>query len=739
MKITLKRKLIALVVLAAILPVIIVQITMVNLQNEIIETADAEIDTLSYTLLTNWVERYYQIAHSANILLQEKVDISLNMAKDLATRRGGFKTAGDRVDWTAIEQRTKTTRKIELPRFLIGNTWFGQVTGFETTVPLVDEVKEVSGVTCTIFQRMNEQGDMLRVATNVSTVNNQRAIGTYISATMADGTPDPVVSTVLKGQTYSGIAYVVNSLYVASYYPIRDGDGRVIGMLFVGENIESVGSIRQNIKDATIGKTGGITVINASAEQRGRIVLTKDGLKEGQSSLSVRDADGKLVFDELINAVLNSTNYYTKMTYNWIDPTDPGQSGKRILIATYFQPWDWIIVAQTYESELNNARDSVNAVSDRVFRNMLIWAIVILLITLTAGIVLSNRLSGPVTAVIEAIQKVAAGDFKGAKAGLDKVSYLLFQKKNNIKGLDLSDETTDMLVSFAKMADNLDSLLGQVQKSGIQVTSSSTEIAASARELESTIAEQTASIREVSATTKEISNISNDLLHTVQNVVGTTFLETAKMAEQGRNNLKVMENALEQLNRATSSISSKLSVINNKANKISTVVTVINKISDQTNLLSLNAAIEAEKAGEYGKGFSVVAREISRLADQTAIATHDIEHVVKEMQSSVSSGVMEMDKFSEEVRKDVNEAAGISEQLSVIIDSIRNLKPYFENLVLGMTKQSEGSEQISDAMTQLSTASEQTKDSLTEFKRVTEQLNTAVISLQEEVARFSTS
>ena len=83
-------------------------------------------------------------------------------------------------------------------------------------------------------------------------------------------------------------------------------------------------------------------------------------------------------------------------------------------------------------------------------------------------------------------------------------------------------------------------------------------------------------------------------------------------------------------------------------------------MADQTNLLSINAAIEAEKAGEYGLGFLVVAREIRRLADQTAVATLDIERMVKEMQSSVAAGVMEMDKFSDQVRHGVQEVGNIN-------------------------------------------------------------------------------
>jgi len=200
-----------------------------------------------------------------------------------------------------------------------------------------------------------------------------------------------------------------------------------------------------------------------------------------------------------------------------------------------------------------------------------------------------------------------------------------------------------------------------------------------------------------------------------------------------------MEGTMNQLAEATTSISSKLSVISEKAGNINSVVTTITKVADQTNLLSLNAAIEAEKAGEYGKGFSVVAREITHLSDQTAIATKDIEYMVREMQSSVTSGVMEMDKFAEGVRRGVEETSSISDQLAKIIDKVKAIGPQFENVTATMHYQVEGAQQISEAMTQLSAMAEHTKESLTEFKEVTEQLNAAVQVLRAEVSRFKLS
>ena len=139
------------------------------------------------------------------------------------------------------------------------------------------------------------------------------------------------------------------------------------------------------------------------------------------------------------------------------------------------------------------------------------------------------------------------------------------------------------------------------------------------------------------------------------NEVAAVAEQSATLAGTGQAGVTRMEETMRHVMDAAGSINAKLAVLNEKAGNINQVVTTITKVADQTNLLSLNAAIEAEKAGEYGRGFAVVATEIRRLADQTAVATYDIEQMVKEIQSAVSAGVMGMDKFSEEVRRGMHE------------------------------------------------------------------------------------
>jgi len=197
-----------------------------------------------------------------------------------------------------------------------------------------------------------------------------------------------------------------------------------------------------------------------------------------------------------------------------------------------------------------------------------------------------------------------------------------------------------------------------------------------------------------------------------------------------------MEEMMRQVAAAAGSINAKLGVLNEKAGNINQVVTTITKVADQTNLLSLNAAIEAEKAGEYGRGFSVVATEIRRLADQTAVATYDIEQMVKDIQSAVSAGVMGMDKFSEEVRRGVLEIQQVGSQLSNIIEQVQSLAPRFESVNEGMQAQAVGAGQISDALAQLSEAVTQTVESLQQSSLAIDELNQVAAGLRGSISRF---
>ncbi|MFO7599204.1 MAG: methyl-accepting chemotaxis protein [Candidatus Desulfacyla sp.] len=300
------------------------------------------------------------------------------------------------------------------------------------------------------------------------------------------------------------------------------------------------------------------------------------------------------------------------------------------------------------------------------------------------------------------------------------------------------DEIGELLRAIDGMAESFRRVVGQVQRSGIQVTSSSTQLAATAKEQETTMANQVASTNRMVTSVEQISEVATQLVQTVEQVASMSQ-ETAGFASKGQTDLARMESAMHNMETASRSISGRLETINEKAENITNVVTTITKVADQTNLLSLNAAIEAEKAGEYGRGFNVVAREIRRLADQTAVATLDIDQMVQEMQSAVSAGVMEMDKFIAEVNRSAEDVGRISVQLARIIEQVQTLSPNFENVNVAMGQQSENAQKINQSMAHLSEEMKETMDSLRETYAAIEQLNEAARGLQDEVSKFKVS
>jgi methyl-accepting chemotaxis protein WspA len=367
--------------------------------------------------------------------------------------------------------------------------------------------------------------------------------------------------------------------------------------------------------------------------------------------------------------------------------------------------------------QADNVTDHESAHAQKVSTACLAVIVLVFVAVFIVGRFQSTAVSKPLGNLIDALERMRRGDFS---------QRITMQR---------DDEFGVLSENLNRLAEDLSGLVGQVQRSGIQVNTTATEIAATAREQQSTANQIAATTAEIGATSKEISATSKELDKTM-NEVSQVAEDTAQLANSGQTGIGRMESTMRQIMDASGAITAKLAVLSEKTANINTVVTTITKVADQTNLLSLNAAIEAEKAGEYGLGFAVVAMEIRRLADQTAVATYDIEKMVKEMQSAVSAGVMGMDKFSEEVRRGVDEIRQVSTQLAQIIHQVQTLTPRFQTVNEGMHAQATGAQQISETLIQLSEAAQQTAESLRHSNLAIEQLNEAARGLQTSVSRF---
>lgn len=299
-----------------------------------------------------------------------------------------------------------------------------------------------------------------------------------------------------------------------------------------------------------------------------------------------------------------------------------------------------------------------------------------------------------------------------------------------------TDETGQLLTAIATMTDNLRDLVSKAKQTSIEMLSSATEFAAASRQQEAVAEGFGSSTQQIALNARQISTTANELSLTAESV-NLVATQTAELAEEGRSGLKTLDDTMDRLAKVAGAMATRLATIREEAAEITSVVTTISKVADQTNLLSINAAIEAEKAGEQGLGFLVLAREIRRLADQTAVATLDIEEMVKSMQGAVSAGVMEIDRFSDEVRSGIAGVERVGGRFGQIISQVRVLSDRFDHVHQGMRSQSQGARQISDALAGLQDGARQTNSALREFNAATENLRDAIGSLKQQIAQFN--
>ena len=349
--------------------------------------------------------------------------------------------------------------------------------------------------------------------------------------------------------------------------------------------------------------------------------------------------------------------------------------------------------------------------------SMLISLVIAVLAAALCGYLLLQAIMSPMKRIVSILEVMRSGDLS---------SRLNLERK---------DEFGAVETGFNDMMTELTSLVSQAQRSSVQVTTSVTEIAATSKQQQATATETAATTTEIGATSREIAATSRDLVRTMTEVTSAAD-QASILAGSGQQGLARMEETMHQVMGAADLVNAKLAILNEKAGNINQVVVTIVKVADQTNLLSLNAAIEAEKAGEYGRGFAVVATEVRRLADQTAVATYDIEQMVREIQSAVSAGVMGMDKFSEEVRRGMFEVTQVGEQLSQIIHQVQALAPRVLMVNEGMQAQATGAEQINLALVQLGDASSQTVESLRQASFAIDELSQVAVGLRSGVSRF---
>lgn len=365
-------------------------------------------------------------------LLEQQVTAGLSVTQAMIKRRGGIRLdESEHVTWRASNQLTMEASEISLPKLCVGDTWLGQVSEGGKQSFLVDELQEQVGGTATIFQRVNEQGDMLRVCTNVLKKDGSKAIGTFIPARNPDGAPNPVVRTLLAGETFRGRAFVVNRWYITAYAPLRDDSGRIVAATYFGTPMESASSVREAIQRTVIGKTGYVFVLDSS----GNYVISQGGNRDGEAVWDARDANGVAFIQELVRGAKSLPAGETHLQrYPWKDGDQPARD--KITHCVYFEPWDWVIGVSSYEDEFLETALALEASAKRSVWTLALIVSVCVVLAVAGTLLLGNRISGRIRSATQRLrsgaEQVAQASSEISRAG-DQLSNAASQQAASLE------------------------------------------------------------------------------------------------------------------------------------------------------------------------------------------------------------------------------------------------------------------------------------------------------------------
>lgn len=375
--------------------------------------AQQEVDDLINADLDHITTGICNLVQTEDQAVQEQVNRNLVVARHVFDAWGKVALSRSEVTWHATSQSTGGTKEVSLPRFLLGGGWIGQNDDLAIETPVVDEVTRLVGENCTIFQRMNEKGDMLRIATSVATPRGKRAIGTYIPAVDTDGTPNPVIAAILKGQTYRGRAMVLNAWHLTAYEPILNSTGELIGMLYVGTLLKNAEArIRQAIIQTKVGQTGYVFVLGGKGRQRGQYVVSKDGERDGENIWDSRDSDGNFMIRSMVEkATTLGPGELATERYRWQNPGETFPRWKTARLA-YYAPWDWVIGTSAYDDELQAYQTYLADGRVRMSRALIAAGLAITVLIGIVGVFLAWTIARPVREMKRAVETIIEGNLR---------------------------------------------------------------------------------------------------------------------------------------------------------------------------------------------------------------------------------------------------------------------------------------------------------------------------------------
>ncbi|WP_243544722.1 methyl-accepting chemotaxis protein [Pseudodesulfovibrio tunisiensis] len=785
-----------------------VAVSIVLLTGALLWQVQASLETLGQTSMKAFAESIYSMMEMQHNLLADKVRTDLNLMEEAIQAEGApWLNLEDTVSVTLVNQITKEKESATIPSLEFGTRKVFQ------NYDLVDSVQAKVGGTATIFQVL--PGKLLRISTNVKKLDGQRAVGTYIPDT------SPVYKTIMKGETYYGIAYVVNAWYQTAYKPLKDWKGNIVGVIYVGRRILTP-EFHKAVEAAKIGGKGYGFIYNDKS------VFTLHPSLEGRK-LSEYPA----------------WEFFKGVTHGVVRYDFQGED--KAVFLRYFEPWGW------YYGFSMTAHEMMHGVDVKVMTTGGIIAAVAVLVASLVIFIMINLLVRPLRQLVDFSNEAAKGNYdatidyavddgigktihavqdmtremkiklgmsQGLLMGLtqpcivvDLDERITFINQQELDLLQMEGEPSDfigmkmseflygdasrttgltecltsgeacigvpssgtsrkgreyhVLVDSAPLKDLDGKLIGaftiltettELKQSEQRAMQQHEAIVTVARDSE-TIAEQLSSAADELAAQVEQAARGSEVQRervaetaTAMEQMNATVLEVARnasdaaenadsmreMASEGGSLVEEVVSSIRQVEERSEQLKASMADLDRQADGIGAIMQVIEDIADQTNLLALNAAIEAARAGEAGRGFAVVADEVRKLAEKTMDATKQVGSAVHEIQSGARQNVRATDDAVGAVQKSTELAIKAGQAMQEIQNVVDQSAQQVSSIATAAEEQSATSDEVNRATDEINIISSETATAMHESSKAIEDLARLANELKELIGRMQT-
>ncbi|WP_374484309.1 methyl-accepting chemotaxis protein [Zoogloea sp.] len=431
---------------------------------------------------------------------------------------------------------------------------------------------------------------------------------------------------------------------------------------------------------------------------------------EGQSKWDMQDTHGKFLIRELIGAAGRSGDF---VEYTW-ERTKGQPPEPRLAYAASFEPWKLTVGTGVYIDDIDKAYAAIARVLGGISAFLLL---VLSALGWQLGASILRQLGGEPAEVAAVMQRVASGDL-GAEVRAAPAGSLLHA-------------TGTMVQALRSLVAEINREANSLVDNAARIAAASDQIAGAADQQSDATSAMAAAIEELTVSSSHISDSATD---------GSRYsTEAVELAGAGSTRVDLAASAIRKISDTVNDASGRIRALEERARQVSSIASVIKDIAGQTNLLALNAAIEAARAGEQGRGFAVVADEVRKLAERTSSATTEIEQMIIGIQGDTGGAVEAMNAALPEVQEGVELASSAVELLKSIEEGARATLQRVGDVADATREQSAASTAIAQRVEQIASMVEDTTGTIRDTAAVAHHLEGIATNLKQQIGRFRVS